>query len=181
MVSLISWALVLTILISYAGNYFTSAGHQAATVELYYSDMLDMAENGQLAEVAFDPNESILHLTPAEGYTYTGKDGLLYTKTADGWTYSDSNGKTHEAVLDPIVVELANEELVQYLHSHGAAAHSTRRTKWRKLGFYDLCLVRLDYNIKKADRKSANSLTNILLTLTIFKISSKHFTFTFNL
>ena len=85
--SLISWALVLTILISYAGNYFTSAGHQAATVELYYSDMLDMAESGQLAEVAFDPNESIMHLTPAAGYTYTGEDGILYTKTEKGWTY----------------------------------------------------------------------------------------------
>ena len=124
-VSLISWALVLTILISYAGNYFTSAGHQAATVELYYSDMLNMAESGELVEVAFDPNESILHLTPAEGYTYSGEEGLVYTKTADGWTYSDSMGNTHEAVLDPIVVELANEELVQYLHSHGVKFKKT--------------------------------------------------------
>ncbi len=124
-VSLISWALVLTILVSYAGNYFTSAGHRSATVELYYSDMLNMAENGQLAEVAFDPNENIMHLTPVEGYTHTGADGILYTKTAEGWTYADTQGDTHEAVLDPIVVELANEELVSYLHEHGVKFKKT--------------------------------------------------------
>ena len=118
LVSLISWALVLTILVSYAGNYFNSAGHQSATVELYYSDMLDMAENGQLAEVVFDPNESIMHLVPAEGYVYTSEDGIAYTKKADSWNYSDAEGQTYKAELDPIVVELPNEELISYLHAH---------------------------------------------------------------
>ena len=119
LMSLICWALILTIGVSYASNYMTSVGHQSSTVELYYSDMLDMAESGQLSEVTFDPNESIMHLVPVEGYVYTGEDGIDYTKTADGWSYSDSLGQTHTAELDPIVVELANDDLVKYLYEHG--------------------------------------------------------------
>jgi len=118
-ISLVSWALILTILISYAGNYMTSAGHRSETVEFYYSDMLDMAESGQLAAVEFDPNEAIMHLTPAEGYVYTDAEGVEYTKTADAWTCTDTTGEVHTVELDPIVVEIANDELVSFLYANG--------------------------------------------------------------
>ena len=123
--SLVCWALVLTIIFSYAGNYFTSAGHQSATVELYYSDMLDMTESGQLAEVSFDPDENIMHLTPAEGYVYTNSEGVEYTKGAEGWTFTDMLGETQTVELDPIVVELPHDELIDYLYAHGVKFKET--------------------------------------------------------
>ncbi len=129
-VSLVCWALLLTILVSYAGTYMTSAGHQASSVELYYSDFLDLVEQGELTEVAFDPNEAIMHLTPADGYVYTDKDGVAYTKSTgeDGaavWTYTDQAGESRTTALDPIVVELPNDELVAYLHENGVRFKET--------------------------------------------------------
>ncbi|WP_295580698.1 ATP-dependent zinc metalloprotease FtsH [uncultured Oscillibacter sp.] len=129
-VSLVCWALLLTILVSYAGTYMTSAGHQASSVELYYSDFLDLVEQGELTEVAFDPNEAIMHLTPADGYVYTDKDGVAYTKSTgeDGaavWTYTDQAGEARTTALDPIVVELPNDELVAYLHENGVRFKET--------------------------------------------------------
>ncbi len=124
-ISMVCWALILTIAVSYGGNYFSSAGHRSDTVELYYSDMLEMTEKGQLAEAAFDPNETILHLTPAEGYVYTDEDGVAYTKTKDAWTYTDALGKTQTIHLDPIVVELANEDLVRFFYENGVRFKET--------------------------------------------------------
>ncbi|MDD3346598.1 ATP-dependent zinc metalloprotease FtsH [Oscillibacter sp.] len=129
-ISLVSWALLLTILISYATNYMTSAGHQSSTVELYYSDFLDLVKEGELTEVAFDPNESIMHLVPEDGYVYTGKDGVAYTKSTASdqsvvWTYADAAGEARTTQLDPIVVELPNDELVAYLQENGVRFKET--------------------------------------------------------
>ena len=115
-ISLVCWALLLTILVSYGANYMSSAGHQSSTVVLYYSDFLDMAESGQLEEVVFDASERIMHLSPAEGYVYTDPAGTAYTKGKDKeWTYTDSLGQQRTTALDPIVVEIPNDELVAQL------------------------------------------------------------------
>ena len=46
-VQLACWALLLTIVISYASTYMTSAGRQSSSVELEYkTDFLEMLERG---------------------------------------------------------------------------------------------------------------------------------------
>ena len=80
-ISLLCWAVILTAIISYAGTYMTSAGHSSSSVELVYGDFLDMVEAGQVDSVAFDNDESILVITPRDGYTYTDSQGTVYTKT----------------------------------------------------------------------------------------------------
>ena len=55
--SLVCWALLLTIAISYASTYMNSAGHQASSVEIGYSDFQDMVKAGQVAAVDFDTVE----------------------------------------------------------------------------------------------------------------------------
>ena len=48
---------------------------------LVYGDFLAMLEDGQAEAVAFDKDESILIITPKNGYTYTDSQGVTYTKT----------------------------------------------------------------------------------------------------
>ena len=79
-VQLVCWALLLTIVISYASTYMTSAGRQASSVELEYSDFLDMLQFGDVASIDFDNAESILIITPVDGYVYTDKEGAEYKK-----------------------------------------------------------------------------------------------------
>ena len=124
-ISLVCWALLLTILVSYGANYMSSAGHQSSTVVLYYSDFLDMAESGQLEEVVFDASERIMHLSPAEGYVYTDPAGTAYTKGKDKeWTYTDSLGQQRTTALDPIVVETPT---TSWWPSCGSGTSASRR------------------------------------------------------
>ena len=80
-IHLICWAVLLAVLVSYATTYMTSMGHQASSVELEYSVFLDMLDFGKVAGVDFDNSESILIITPADGYIYTDEEGIEYTKT----------------------------------------------------------------------------------------------------
>ena len=99
-VQLVCWALLLTIVISYASTYMTSAGRQASSVELEYSDFLDMLQFGDVASIDFDNAESILIITPVDGYVYTDSEGREYAKTTleDGthaYTVADEIGRAH--------------------------------------------------------------------------------------
>ena len=85
-VSLVGWALLLTIIISYAGNYFGSTGNRSSTVTLEYSDFVELVENRQVESVDFDNSEEILLITPKDGYVYTDDKGVAYTKGEDGYT-----------------------------------------------------------------------------------------------
>ncbi|MEG1988204.1 MAG: ATP-dependent zinc metalloprotease FtsH [Oscillibacter sp.] len=117
-ISLVCWALLLTTVISYASTYMTSAGRQASSVEIYYSDFLDMVDANKVTEVNFDPTESILIISPKDGYVYTNKDGVTYTKGKDGFAYKDKDGKAQTIDLKFFTVELPNEQLVGYLQDH---------------------------------------------------------------
>ena len=80
-IHLVCWAVLLAALVSYATTYMTSVGHQASSVELEYSEFLSMLDGGQVAGVDFDNSESILIITPADGYVYTNSEGMEYTKS----------------------------------------------------------------------------------------------------
>ena len=46
-VHLICWALLLTAVVGYAGNYMTSTAHRASSVELEYSAFRELVEIGR--------------------------------------------------------------------------------------------------------------------------------------
>ena len=104
-ISLICWAVLLTALISYAGTYMTNSVRQSSSVELVYGDFLDMVEDGQVESVAFDNGESILVITPKDGYSYTDSEGVTYTKTGEDdhgnilYTYLNPIGKEQQTTL----------------------------------------------------------------------------------
>ena len=126
-VYLIGWALVLAIAVSYAGNYMTSAGRHASSVELEYSEFTEMAGAGDIAAVDFDTDENILNIVPADGYVYTDGAGTAYTKVTqksekegeadfEGFTYTDAEGQEQKIQLDFFTVQIqSNDATVAFL------------------------------------------------------------------
>ncbi|MCI8809472.1 MAG: ATP-dependent zinc metalloprotease FtsH [Oscillibacter sp.] len=128
---LIGWALVLAIAVSYAGNYMTSAGRHASSVELEYSDFVTMVKDGQVVAVDFDTDEAILNIIPADGYVYTDDAGIAYTKVTqeeseeaeafDGFTYTDALGQEQKTHLDFFTVQLqTNDATIAFLQEQDA-------------------------------------------------------------
>ena len=116
-IHLICWAVLLAVLVSYATTYMTSMGRQASSMEMEYSQFLDMLDNGQVAGVDFDNSESILIITPIEGYVYTSEEGTAYTKTTfedgtSGYTYTNAMGQEQQASLKLFTVRLQSYDAI---------------------------------------------------------------------
>ena len=116
-IHLICWAVLLAVLVSYATTYMTSMGHQASSVELEYSVFLDMLDFGKVAGVDFDNSESILIITPADGYIYTDEEGIKYTKTTfedgtSGYTFTNALGQEQKAFLELFTVRLQSYDAI---------------------------------------------------------------------
>ena len=116
-IHLICWAVLLAVLVSYATTYMTSMGHQASSVELEYSEFLDMLDAGKVAGVDFDNSESILIIPPADGYVYTNSEGMEYTKSTqeDGsavYTHVDGEGREMKLSLELFTVRLQSYDAV---------------------------------------------------------------------
>ena len=124
-VTLVCWALLLTIIISYASTYMGSAGHQSSSVEIPYSDFKEMVVDGQVEEVIFDSSENILTVVPKDGYVYTDEDGTKYTNTEDDkgndiYTFTDQTGKERTVALRLFAVRLqSGDEVIPFLDEHG--------------------------------------------------------------
>ena len=111
-ISPVCWALLLTIIISWASNTMTSAGHRGSSVELGYSDFVEMLDEGQVESVTFSNTENIFYIVPKDGYVYTNEDGVAYTRTKDGYTYTGKDGKSHTTDLTLFTVQLESDDAV---------------------------------------------------------------------
>ena len=124
-VSLISWALILTIMIGYAGNYISNSGRNASSVELEYGAYQAMVESGQVERVDFSAEENILIITPVDGYTYTNDKDVTYTKTTDQedaavYTFTDASGAEKTASLRFFTVQIeSNDAVIAFLRANG--------------------------------------------------------------
>ena len=119
-VSLVCWALLLTIIINSATAYLGSAGHQSSSVTLEYSQFTDMVKAGDVEYVEFSNSENILLITPEEGYVYTDPQGIQYTRTKDGYTFTDPTGKQQVTKLSFFTVQIqSNDEVVNLLNEYG--------------------------------------------------------------
>ena len=123
LLSLISWALLLTIIVSYATNYMNSTGRRSSSVELEYGDFQQMVIAGDVQSVDFDNEEEILLITPVDGYVYTTPDGTVLTKATDEKGNSVyTSGKAGSA---PVSVQFftvkvqSNDAIVAFLNEHG--------------------------------------------------------------
>ena len=111
-VSLVCWALLFTIIISYASTYMNSAGHQASSVAIPYSYFVGMLEDGQVDEVQFDSSENILHIVPSPGYVYRDAEGVTYTRNEKDFTFQDFAGQERTVSMALFTVRLESSETV---------------------------------------------------------------------
>ena len=129
LLSLFCWALVLTVIISYAGNYISNSGRAASSVTLEYGAYQDMVESGQVARVDFSTDENILIITPVDGYTYTDEDGVTYVKSTDSegktiYTYTTASGGETTTTLRFFTVQIeSNDTVIAFLQEHGVAEY----------------------------------------------------------
>lgn len=78
LVTLIAWALFLTVIINYMANYsMRNSDARSAKAEILFTDLVDMVKNDEVASVSF--TDELINITPVEGYIYTDADGQEYT------------------------------------------------------------------------------------------------------
>ena len=145
LLSLISWALLLTIIVSYASSYMSSAGHRASSVEMEYGEYQQMVLDGQVEAVSFDNEEAILIITPVDGYTYTAESGTTYTKRTDedgNAVYSTDKADGTTASLEFFTVQIeSNDAVVAFLNDHGI--YNIDEDYEAPMGFFMMLLVNM--------------------------------------
>ncbi|MCI2059159.1 MAG: ATP-dependent zinc metalloprotease FtsH [Oscillibacter sp.] len=101
--SLVSWALLLTALLSLAGTYMNNAADKASSVEIGYSEFLNFVSEDKVSKVVFDQDEGLLRITPVKGFKYT-----------------DAKGKVYEGSrLELYTVSIQDDTLLPLLNEHG--------------------------------------------------------------
>ena len=76
---LVAWALLLTLVLRYAGLYINSKTGNAASAEIPYSTFIDLIEEDKAEFVRFDSDAQLLRLTTKADYTYADEDGKTFT------------------------------------------------------------------------------------------------------
>ena len=119
MLSVTAWAIALTLVLSYVGEYFTQAMDETTQHEIYYSEFKELVRDGQVEEVIINASTGVLLITPAEGYVYTDEEGNtyddveLYTDQLESTAlydlldeYGVPHTKPHQAQISPVLTFL---------------------------------------------------------------------------
>ena len=61
--TLITWALVITLALQYLGNYINNEPAAASQHEIYYTEFVDLVEQGHVTEVSRE--NGVLYITPS--------------------------------------------------------------------------------------------------------------------
>ena len=112
--TLVAWALVLTVGFNYFNAYNRNATNKSTSHEIKYSEMLDLIENDKAKEVLFKDNA--IYITPVEGYTDTEEQDEDSNVPAKSYTQSkDTKLTLYTAYLnDTSLLPLLKEHKVAY-------------------------------------------------------------------
>lgn len=99
--SLISWALLLTVIISYASSYMNTSADKSSSVEINYSEFIDLVKKDKVKKVEFNSDKGMLLITPVKGYTY-----------------KDSKGKKYSSDYKLYTTKITDESLIPLLEKH---------------------------------------------------------------
>ena len=135
LVSLVSWALLLTMLFSIGGDFMTGQVRHADSVEIKYSDFRSMVKAEQVSFVGFDNEEAILIVEPADGYVYTDEEkNIHYVYDAEEKLYTPHEVKDNEFLpkegTEPVALELftvkveTNDTIIAFLDEHGVTNYT---------------------------------------------------------
>ena len=111
--TLIAWALVLTVGFNYFNAYNKNAANKTTSHEIKYSDMITMIEKNQVDEVLF--KDSTIYITPVDGYVYTEE------VTAGGKTETKTYTQSEESGLTLYTAYLSNADLLPLMEEHNVA------------------------------------------------------------
>ena len=119
--TLVAWALVLTVAFNYFSAYNRNAASKATSHEIKYSEMVALIESGKAAEVQF--KDDAIYVTPVEGYTYTEEQDENSTTPPKSYTQSKDSQLTLYAaylknVSDTTLVALLKEHNVAYTSAY---------------------------------------------------------------
>ena len=78
LLTLLAWAIGLTVLFNFLSAYSQQATVAATTHEIKYSEFIDLVEDGIVEEVIFQ--DGMLRITTEEGFVYTDEEGNAYDK-----------------------------------------------------------------------------------------------------
>ncbi|MFR3980770.1 MAG: ATP-dependent zinc metalloprotease FtsH [Oscillospiraceae bacterium] len=99
--TLVAWALVLTVAFNYFTAYNSNATNKATSHEIKYSEMVSLIEAGKVDEVLF--KDDAIYITPVEGYTYTEEKDENSKTPPKSYTQSkDSKLTLYTAYLNDI-------------------------------------------------------------------------------
>ncbi|MBU5626176.1 ATP-dependent zinc metalloprotease FtsH [Oscillibacter sp. MSJ-2] len=110
--SLVAWALLLTVIFSYTGSYMNKSMDASAQIEIEYSEFIQMVEDGHVAGVELDDSTGLLLVTPEDGYTYTDADGNAHDKNYQLYTKQLESNDTTLAFLRENGVERYKSDYV---------------------------------------------------------------------
>ena len=111
--TLVAWALVLTVAFNYFSAYNRNTANKATSHEIKYSEMVSIIESGKAEEVLF--KDDAIYLTPVEGYTYTEEADENSTTPAKSYTQSK------DAKLTLYTAYLNDTQLLPLLKEHNVA------------------------------------------------------------
>ena len=111
--TLIAWALVLTVAFQYFNAYNSNAANKSTSHEIKYSDMISMIEKDQVEEILF--KDSTIYVTPVDGYVFTEE------VTSGGKTETKTYAQSKDSGLTLYTVYLSNADLLPLLEAHNVA------------------------------------------------------------
>ena len=112
-VTLIIWALVLTVVFNYINAYSNNLTKRASSHEIPYSQLIDLIQEDQVAELKIE--KGVLYATPVDGYVYT-EEATDKNKEPKSYTQSEKTPLIlyTTALNDASLLPLLEEHNVKY-------------------------------------------------------------------
>ena len=112
-VTLIIWALVLTVVFNYINAYSNNLTKRASSHEIPYSQLIDLIQEDQVAELKIE--NGVLYATPVDGYVYT-EEATDKNKEPKSYTQSEKTPLIlyTTALNDTSLLPLLEEHNVKY-------------------------------------------------------------------
>ena len=112
-VTLIIWALVLTVVFNYINAYSNNLTKRASSHEIPYSQLIDLIQEDQVAELKIE--KGVLYATPVDGYVYT-EEAADKNKEPKSYTPSEKTPLIlyTTALNDASLLPLLEEHNVKY-------------------------------------------------------------------
>ncbi|WP_337362161.1 ATP-dependent zinc metalloprotease FtsH [Vescimonas sp.] len=119
-VTLIIWALVLTVVFNYINAYSNNLTKRASNHEIPYSQLIDLIQEDQVAELKIE--NGVLYATPVDGYVYT-------EEATDKNKEPKSNTQSEKTPLILYTTALNDASLLPLLEEHNVKYTSPVQTQ----------------------------------------------------